>query len=100
MIKDIEKLAQEIGGLLAESPLDQKIKNAILENLDTLPEDLVFKLKDTLDKEQDELNAVVFDIELFLKGQNERWAKLEADQKALATNITDQLFDKLKDQTN
>lgn len=97
MTHDIEKLAAEIGGLLAESSLAQKIKDAIMENLDTLPEDLVFKLKDSLDKEQEELDAVVFDIELFLKEQAERWAKLEGEQQKMATSITDELFEKLKD---
>ena len=81
MTQDIEKLAGEIGGLLAESVLDQKIKDLILENLDTLPEDLVFKLRDALKDEKDELNSVVFDIELFMKEQDERWTKLEEEQQ-------------------
>jgi len=97
MIKDIEKLAVEIGGLLAESSLDQKIKDVILENLDILPEDLVFKLRDALKTEQDELDSVAFDIELFVKEQNERWAKLEEKQQQTVSAMGDELFEKLKD---
>ena len=96
MIKAIEKLAAEIGGLLAESPLDSKLKDIILENLDILPEDLVFKLKDALDKEKEELDGVVFDVELFMKEQNARWAKLEEEQQKTASAMTDELFEKLK----
>ncbi len=92
-----EQLAVEIGTLLAESSLDQRIKDAILERLDTLPEDLVFKLKDALTREQEELDAVIFDVELFMKEQDERWAKLEADQQSAASGMTDELFEKLKD---
>ena len=97
MIKDIEKLAAEIGGLLAESPLDPKLKDIILENLDILPEDLVFKLKDALEKEKEELDAVVSNIELFMKEQNARWTKLEKEQQKTASAMTDELFEKLKD---
>ena len=98
MINDIEKLAVEIGELLASSLLDKKIKDSILENLDTMPEDLVFRLKDALKTEKNEIDGVVFDIELFLKEQEERWAKLEEEQQKVASDIGDQLFDKLKDQ--
>lgn len=97
MTQDIEKLAEEIGTLLAESMLDQKVKDEILENLDTLPEDLVFQLRDALHKEQEELDGVVFDIELFIKEQNERWAKLEEKQQKAASSMSDELFEKLKD---
>ncbi len=97
MTHDIEKLAEEIGVMLAESSLDPRIKDVILENLDTLPEDLIFRLKDTLDKERDQLDAVVYDIELFLKQQNARWAKLEEEQQKTASAMTDELFEKLKD---
>ncbi len=97
MTQDIVKLAEEVGALLAESMLDQKVKDIILENLDTLPEDLVFKLRDALHKEQEELDGVVFDIELFIKEQDERWAKLEEKQQQAASAMGDELFEKLKD---
>jgi hypothetical protein len=97
MTKDIEKLAVEIGELLAGSTLDKKTKDAILENLDTMPEDLVFKLLDALKNEKEQIDSVVFDMELFLKEQDERWAKLEEEQLKLASSIGDELFEKLKD---
>lgn len=97
MLSAIEQLAVEIGQLLAASPLDKKIKEDILENLDTMPEDLVFKLRDALKNEKDEVDAVVFDIELFLKKQDEKWAQLEENQKKAAEDVTNQLFETLKD---
>lgn len=100
MTQQIQQLAVEIGELLATSPLDQKIKDAILDNLDTMPENLVFKLKNALENEKEEVDTVVFEIEMFLKGQDERWAKLEEEQQKTASDVSDQLFDKLKDQLN
>jgi hypothetical protein len=98
MNQAIEQLALEIGELLATSPIDPKIKTLILDHLDTMPEDLVFRLKDALQNERDEIDSVLFDIELFMKEQDERWKKLEEDQQKAATAIGDELFDKLKDQ--
>ncbi len=92
-----EQLAERIGQLLAESSLEQKIKDEILDHLDTMPEDMVFKLKDALEMEKEDLNNVIFDIELFMREQDERWAKLEAEQQSAATKMTDELFEKLKD---
>ena len=46
MSQTTEQLAIQIGELLAESSLDQKIKDVIIEHLDVMPEDLVFRLKD------------------------------------------------------
>ncbi|GEM_PF-2628506 len=97
MSQTTEQLAVKIGEMLAESGLDQKIKDVILENLDTLPEDLVFKLSDALEREKEELDNVVFDIELFIKEQHERWKKLEEDQQKTASDMSDELFEKLKD---
>ncbi|MEK9157953.1 MAG: hypothetical protein AAB638_02090 [Patescibacteria group bacterium] len=98
MTQQIEQLAERIGELLAASPLDQKFKDAILENLDTMPEDLVFKLKDVLEGERDEADTVISEIEIFLKEQDERWAKLEEEQQKAASDVADELFDKIKDQ--
>lgn len=100
MTQQIQQLAVEIGELLATSPLEQKIKDAILDNLDTMPENLVFKLKNALENEKEEVDTVVFEIEMFLKAQDERWAKLEEEQQKTASDVSDQLFDKLKDQPN
>ena len=97
MSQTIEQLAVRIGELLAESSLEQKLKDAILEHLDTMPEDLVFKLKDALGREQEELDGVIFDVELFMKEQDDRWAKLEEEQQKTASAMTDELFEKLKD---
>jgi hypothetical protein len=98
MTQAIEQLAAEIGELLAGSVLDKKIKDAILENIDTMPEDLVFKLRDALRDEKEEIDSVIFDIELFLKEQDARWAKLEEEQQKAADKLGDDIFEKLKDQ--
>lgn len=98
MTQGTEQLAAELGELLATSPMDAKLKKAILENLDTMPENLVFKLKDALENERAEIDSVLYDIELFMKEQDERWQVLEDQQKQTAQNVADQLFEALKDQ--
>ncbi len=98
MTQAIEQLASELGELLANSMLDKRIKKAILDNLDTLPEDLVFKLRDALQKEHDSVDGVISDIEMFLNKQDGRWAKLEEEQKKTAETMGDEIFEKLKDQ--
>jgi hypothetical protein len=98
MTQAIEQLAAELGELLANSPMDEKLKKTILENIDTMPESLVFRLKDALENEKTEIDSVLYDIELFMKEQDERWEELEAKQRQAATEISDQLFEGLKDQ--
>lgn len=98
MTKSIDKIAEEIGELLAVSPIDEKIKKVILENIDIMPEDLVFRLKDALENEQAEIDRVIMDIEMFMKEQDERWKKLEEEQQKAALAMADELVDKLKNQ--
>lgn len=97
MTKDIEKLAQEIGELLAESSLEPKLRKLIIENIGSMPEDAVFKLRDALKNIKEEIDSNEFDLQLFLKEQEKRWQKLESDQKKVAGEMADELFEKLKD---
>ncbi|KKU89655.1 MAG: hypothetical protein UY20_C0007G0011 [Candidatus Yanofskybacteria bacterium GW2011_GWA1_48_10] len=98
MSQTIQQLAAEIGELLAESFLDKKIKDLILKNIGDMPENLVFKLRDALQNEKDEMDTVIFEVELFLKQQDERWAKLTEEQQKTADAAGEELFEKLKDQ--
>ena len=48
--------------------------------------------------EKDEMDTVIFEVELFLKQQDERWAKLTEEQQKTADAAGEELFEKLKDQ--
>lgn len=91
-----QKLADSIGELLAQSPLDDEIKNRLLEKIENIPEHLLFRLKDALEKEKEELETTAFDIDIFLKDQDKDWQKVAEDQKRVATEVTDKWAEKLK----
>ena len=98
MKDSLAQLAHQIGDMLAESPLDPKLKKLILDHLDMMPEDLVFKLKDMLEKEDSALNSFRVELESYLADQESSELRLEEEQRQAATKITDEIFDKLKDQ--
>ena len=91
-----QKLADSIGELLAQSLLDDEIKNRLLEKMEDIPEHLLFRLKDSLEKEREELETVAFDIDIFLKDQDKDWQKVVEDQKKVAGEVTDKWVEKLK----
>jgi len=78
------QLAEKIGQLLAQSPLDDKIKSALLEKMDEIPEPLLFKLLDALEMENDDLERTAFEIDLYLREQDEAWKKVTEEQKKVA----------------
>jgi hypothetical protein len=93
-----KKIIDRVAHLLAESPLDDEIKQTIIDGLDTLPEYMIFELQDALEGEREELKRVAFDIELFLKDQDKNWQKLEADQKAVADQIVEKHVKKIEEE--
>lgn len=93
-----KRIADRIAHLLAESPLDDEMKKVILDGLDKLPEHLVFRLLDSLEREREELKRVTLDIELFLQQQEKTWEKLEENQKALADKFVNKTIRKIEDE--
>ena len=91
-----QQLADKIGELLAQSPLDDEIKNRLLEKMEEIPENLLFRLKDALEIEKEELETVAFDIDMFLKDQDKDWQGVVEDQKKVAGELTDKWVEKLK----
>lgn len=85
-----------MGELLAGSSLDGEIKGLLLEKMEQIPERLLFRLKDALEIEQEELDAVAFDIQIFLKEQDERWKNVAEEQKQAADVVVDAWAEKLK----
>ncbi|OGM99283.1 MAG: hypothetical protein A2915_02550 [Candidatus Yanofskybacteria bacterium RIFCSPLOWO2_01_FULL_41_34] len=91
-----QQLADTIGELLAQSPLDDEIKNRLLEKMEEIPENLLFRLQDALEREKEELETVAFDIDMFLKDQEKNWQGVVEDQKRIAGEVTDKWVEKLK----
>ncbi|KKT82633.1 MAG: hypothetical protein A3B99_04730 [Candidatus Yanofskybacteria bacterium RIFCSPHIGHO2_02_FULL_44_12b] len=81
-LKKVQKeIADKIGKLLAASPLDGKVKSSLIENLDKLPESMVFRLLDALEAEKETLDQIAFEGELFLREQEKRWAAAAKEQQ-------------------
>ena len=91
-----QQVADRVGKLLAESPLDEEIKQVLLDDVDQLPAHLLFKLLDVLENEREQLETVAFEIELFLKEQNKNWQQTEKEQQKAADTIADAWVEKLK----
>ncbi len=91
-----QQLADRIGELLAESALDDELKNLFLEKMEQIPERLLFRLKDALEMEQSEVENIAFEIEIFLKEQDANWKNIVEEQKKTANTIADAWAEKLK----
>lgn len=91
-----EQIAEKVGKLLAESPLDEDVKEVLLEGIDKLPKELMFKLWDSLENEKEGLEKLVFEVRLFLKEQDANWEQTASEQKKTADIIADVWFEKLK----
>src|SRR3989338_4975684 len=91
-----QQLADKIGELLAQSPLDDEIKNRLLEKMEEITENLLFRLKDALEKEKEELEGIAFDIDIFLKDQDKDWQAVVQDQKKVAGEVADKWVEKLR----
>jgi mannitol-1-phosphate/altronate dehydrogenase len=93
-----KQIADEVAHLLAESPLDDEIKQTILDGMDRLPEFLIFKLRDALEAEREELKRVALEIDMLLKDQERNWQELEKNQQQAAGKLVDEYAQKIEDQ--
>jgi len=91
-----EQIADKVGKLLAESPLDEEVKGVLLEGIDKLPKELLFKLLDVLENEKEGLEKLAFEVKLFLKEQDANWEQTAKEQQKAADVIADAWLDKLK----
>ena len=64
--------------------------------MEVIPEHLLFRLKDALETEKEELETVAFDIDMFLKDQDKDWQGVVQEQKKVASELTDKWVEKLK----
>ena len=94
------KIADRIGELLADSLIDEDIKEDILENLPALPEHLIVRLLDSLEKEHDQLDQVALEIATFIKDQDKDWQSLESKQKSQAEQFIEKAFKNLENEAD
>jgi hypothetical protein len=90
-LESLEGLPEEdkdkLSGLTSLTKVEVEL--SALGGLEKIPEHLLFRLKDALEMEQDELEHVAFEIKMFLKDQNAGWGKLVEEQKKAADTLID-----------
>ncbi len=86
----MENNFEKTGELLAKSPLDKEIIDAILENLDKMPESALNDLNDSLEKENEQLENISEIFKELDADQDARWKNLEVKQKEVADKIMDE----------
>lgn len=74
---------EKIKNLLIDSLLAEKIKNAILNNLEKFSDEHLDKIIESLELEGAELGKLEIILKNFSKNQDENWKKLEEEQKNL-----------------
>jgi len=81
--------------LLAASPLDEEIKNTILENVGGMTESDIDKIISALERETFELSSLSEVLTKFDADQVQNWESLEAKQKEAADALIDETFEKI-----
>jgi len=90
-----QKLADELGQLLAESVLNPEIKDALADNVERMPKDMIFRLLNALRSEKKSLERLETQLELFDEEQDEKWKKLADDQQKFANDLVTKVFNQL-----
>jgi|SRR3989344_4606149 len=93
-----ETMIDRLGHLLAESPLDEKIKQAILDNLDKIPGHMMVGLLDALNAEREQLKNLEFDLKSFEEEQDNKGGELEAKKKAVVESMAQKWAQKIVEQ--
>jgi len=94
-----KELADQVAKMLAASPLDEGIKNDLLENLDKMPERVLTRLLESLSREEEILESIALDMEFWENEQGENWKKLENEQAKTAESIVDQFVTEIVEET-
>ena len=82
------------GTLLAQSPLDEEIKNTVIENMDKITESQLDQIISSLERETLELVTLNELLKNFDEQQNSAWVELEKKQKAKANKMDDEALQK------
>lgn len=93
LTKKLQQKGERLAELLAQSTLDDAVKELILDNLEKLPEDRITGLISVLEGEQHKTQEIVSSIQAFLKDQDQRWSDTEAKQEAHAQKFIDAKLD-------
>lgn len=93
-----KEMAERLAELLSQSlVLDDAQKENILDNLDKLPEEDIVKLMSALEDENDQIQKIASDIEVYIAEQETGWQNVEKEQKNFANEFVEKMAQALDD---
>lgn len=99
MTEDIQnRLAERLGQLLAESPLDDATKEQILDRLAEMTQGELFELHDMFLKERQQVSKIAAWHQILNQQSQGDWEKLEKAQQAAADNLSKKFQNGVDDQ--
>lgn len=96
MTPELKYKIKRCGTLLAQSPLDEVIKNTVVENVSNMTEDQLDQIIRSLERETIELVSLTKILEDFDKQQNESWKEVEKKQQEKAGTILEKTLKDLE----
>lgn len=87
---DIMQKAKRLGTLLAGSPINDDIKEVIINNVARMPEEAIDRLIMAFEAEQEFLTNLEHELQEYAFWQDEEWNKLTALQKRIAEDFVEE----------
>ena len=91
--------AKKLGGLLAESPVAESLKEAIIGNVAKMSEGAIDRLILAFESEKEFLDHLESELRQFTAWQEDEWHKLVALQKRVAEDLVNDELGELDRQT-
>ena len=98
MTKPQKEIAERIAELLAQSFLDDHLKELIVDKIDLLPEGMIGDLLVALETENDQLDMMASKIEEYITEQESGWTDVQEKQKNYAEKFLEDAAQNLDDQ--
>jgi hypothetical protein len=94
-----EEKAKKLGDLLAESPLADELKDAIISNLAKIPIGFIDNLIVSLESEKEKVEEIASSIKDFFEEQDKNWKELEEKQANEAERIIKEEIEQIEQET-
>ena len=93
-----KEVSDKVAELLAQSTINDELKDFIIGKLDKIPEHLIFELLDALETEDEQLEKIAGDISTYVKNQEEGWTEVEDSQQNIADQYLEDMANKLDEE--
>lgn len=98
MTKSQKETAERLAELLVTAPVEEGLKELIVNNVDKLPESMVLDLLDALETGNDQLEALTAKVEAYIDAQDIGWQEVEKEQGSYAEKFLEGMAQTLDDE--